>query len=55
MWYTRLTYKDTAPDLFGPCETKEEAEQTARRFADRDGWTAEVFYREEPPQYRDFV
>ena len=42
------------PNVIGPYETREDAEQDARPYIGREGWTVEIIEKDEE-FYRDFV
>lgn len=56
-WYIKRNFEGSnyGPSLVGPFYSKQEAEEAAKPFVNRKGWTVEIISRIEPEQYRDFV
>jgi hypothetical protein len=56
-WYIKRNFEGSnyGPSLVGPFYSKQEAEEAAKPFVNRKGWTVEIISRIESEQYRDFV
>lgn len=56
-WYVKKELEGShyGPSLVCPFYSEQEAEEAAKPFVNRKGWTVEIVSRIESEQYRDFV